>query len=62
MIGDCDGKKQKSGSALLAYKGLRVHPKSMIAGLITGLIMHTECLLNSLINVSRIDIVAFLHK
>jgi hypothetical protein len=32
VIWDCDGKKQKSGSAVLAYEALRVHPKSMIAG------------------------------
>ncbi|KAJ7358046.1 hypothetical protein DFH08DRAFT_801899 [Mycena albidolilacea] len=39
-------KKQKSGSAVPAYKGLWVHPKPMIA----GLIIYTECLSNSLIN------------
>jgi hypothetical protein len=50
VIGDCDGKKQKSGSAVPAYKGLRVHLKSMIV----GLIIYTECFLNSLINVSQI--------
>ncbi|KAJ7302705.1 hypothetical protein DFH08DRAFT_826447 [Mycena albidolilacea] len=35
----CDGKKQKSGSAVLAYEALRVHPKSMIAGLIASLMI-----------------------
>ncbi|KAJ7314843.1 hypothetical protein DFH08DRAFT_821171 [Mycena albidolilacea] len=35
----CDGKKQTSGSAVLAYEALRVHPKSMIAGLIASLMI-----------------------
>jgi hypothetical protein len=56
MIWDCGGKKQKSGSAVPVYEGLWVHLKSMI----TGLIIHTGCLSNSLINVSQIDVVSLL--
>jgi hypothetical protein len=59
VIGDYDGKKHKSGSAVPAYKGLWVYLKSMIAGLIAGVI---KCLLNSLINVSQIDVVSLLYK
>jgi hypothetical protein len=54
VIGDYDGKKHKSGgSAVSVYEGLWVHPKSMITGLIASVIIHMECLLNSLINMSQ---------